>query len=109
LHPVAAEIAPNFNDFSPKLASNRRLKRLNAFENLQGQWERSMWRDFAKAFRELRRSLGDGHGAYRPDLHYMRGPGPKWHAKYGGLVMKTTPAAKSAPHAALHTAVEHRA
>lgn len=19
---------------------------------------------------------------YRPELHYMRGPGPKWHAKY---------------------------
>jgi hypothetical protein len=21
---------------------------------------------------------------YRPELHYMRGPGPKWHAKYQG-------------------------
>ncbi len=21
---------------------------------------------------------------YRPELHYMRGPGPKWHAKYRG-------------------------
>lgn len=20
--------------------------------------------------------------AYRPELHYMRGPGPKWHAKH---------------------------
>jgi hypothetical protein len=20
---------------------------------------------------------------YRPELHYMRGPGPAWHAKYG--------------------------
>ena len=20
--------------------------------------------------------------SYRPELHYMRGPGPKWHAKY---------------------------
>lgn len=19
---------------------------------------------------------------YRPELHYVRGPGPKWHAKY---------------------------
>jgi hypothetical protein len=19
---------------------------------------------------------------YRPELHYMRGPGPKWHAKH---------------------------
>jgi hypothetical protein len=30
-----------------------------------------------------------GAGAYRPDLHYMRGPGPKWHAKYGNLYPKT--------------------
>jgi hypothetical protein len=20
---------------------------------------------------------------YHPELHYMRGPGPKWHAKHG--------------------------
>jgi hypothetical protein len=20
---------------------------------------------------------------YRPELHYMRGPGPKWHEKHG--------------------------
>ena len=23
--------------------------------------------------------------SYRPELHYMRGPGPKWQAKYGHL------------------------
>jgi len=22
---------------------------------------------------------------YRPELHYMRGPGPKWHEKHGGM------------------------
>jgi hypothetical protein len=22
---------------------------------------------------------------YRPELHYMRGPGPKWHEIHGGL------------------------
>lgn len=21
---------------------------------------------------------------YRPELHYMRGPGPAWHARHGG-------------------------
>jgi hypothetical protein len=21
---------------------------------------------------------------YRPERHYMRGPGPKWHEKHGG-------------------------
>jgi hypothetical protein len=34
---------------------------------------RSFWREFvAKAFHP-----------YRPELHYMRGPGPAWRAKYG--------------------------
>ena len=21
---------------------------------------------------------------YRPERHYMRGPGPRWHARHGG-------------------------
>ena len=34
---------------------------------------KNLWRDFfAKAFHP-----------YRPELHYMRGPGPAWRAKYG--------------------------
>ena len=34
---------------------------------------KSFWRDFfAKAFHP-----------YRPELHYMSGPGPAWRAKYG--------------------------
>gem|GEM_PF-1151092 len=24
----------------------------------------------------------DGAGKYRPEAHYMRGPGPKWRAKH---------------------------
>jgi hypothetical protein len=32
----------------------------------------------------LARSLFD---PYRPELHYMRGPGPKWHAKHDGSGM----------------------
>jgi len=33
----------------------------------------AFWREFfARAF-----------DPYRPELHYMRGPGPAWHAKYG--------------------------
>jgi hypothetical protein len=31
--------------------------------------------------RGIARELTD---PYRPELHYMRGPGPKWHAKHGG-------------------------
>ena len=34
---------------------------------------KAFWREFfAKAF-----------NPYRPELHYMRGPGPAWRAKYG--------------------------
>jgi hypothetical protein len=33
---------------------------------------RSLWRS-------LRRDLFD---TYRPELHYMRGPGPRWRAKH---------------------------
>jgi hypothetical protein len=31
------------------------------------------------AWREL---LSNMFNAYRPELHYMRGPGPKWRAKH---------------------------
>ena len=35
---------------------------------------RDFWRQFfARAF-----------SPYRPELHYMRGPGPAWRAKHGG-------------------------
>lgn len=30
--------------------------------------------------KELVRAFSD---TYRPERHYMRGPGPKWHAKHG--------------------------
>jgi len=34
---------------------------------------KNFWREFfTQAF-----------NPYRPELHYMRGPGPAWHAKYG--------------------------
>jgi hypothetical protein len=35
--------------------------------------------DIAEFVQNLTRSLFD---PYRPELHYMRGPGPKWHAKH---------------------------
>jgi hypothetical protein len=28
--------------------------------------------------------MGKLFDSYRPELHYMRGPGPRWTAKYGG-------------------------
>jgi hypothetical protein len=51
-----------------------------------------MLRDFSKAVREVWNMSTPGGGAYRPDLHYMRGPGPKWRAKYGNLYPKTSTA-----------------
>jgi hypothetical protein len=35
--------------------------------------------DIGELLHSLARALFD---PYRPELHYMRGPGPKWHAKY---------------------------
>jgi len=35
-----------------------------------------------KALRHLHKALFD---TYRPELHYMRGPGPKWREKHGAL------------------------
>ena len=33
-------------------------------------------------FADLVRTLKVLFDPYRPELHYMRGPGPKWHAKH---------------------------
>ncbi|MBO0718141.1 MAG: hypothetical protein J2P55_12495 [Rhizobiales bacterium] len=65
-------------------------------------WSVPMRHDFSKALRRLWRACLGGEGAYRPDLHYMRGPGPKWHAKYGGLAAKANAAGGSGgrPHRA---------
>jgi len=35
--------------------------------------------DLADLLHNLAKALFD---PYRPELHYMRGPGPKWHAKH---------------------------
>ena len=34
---------------------------------------------------ELLRRLGLAFGAYKPELHYMRGPGPKWREKHASF------------------------
>jgi hypothetical protein len=35
--------------------------------------------DFSSVVRNL---ILDVRDSYRPEVHYMRGPGPKWHAKH---------------------------
>jgi hypothetical protein len=39
----------------------------------------SLAADLAALLHPLVKALFD---PYRPELHYMRGPGPKWHAKH---------------------------
>jgi hypothetical protein len=39
----------------------------------------SVLADVVAFVHDMARSLFD---TYRPELHYMRGPGPKWHAKH---------------------------
>lgn len=50
----------------------------------------SLKRGFAiRGFAVIAGALLDAKGyltnSYRPELHYMRGPGPKWQAKHGHL------------------------
>jgi hypothetical protein len=35
---------------------------------------------------EWRRLLVRAFDGYRPERHYMRGPGPKWRAKHGAAL-----------------------
>jgi len=37
----------------------------------------------AGAVSELRKALKNLFDPYRPERHYMRGPGPKWREKHG--------------------------
>lgn len=67
-----------------------------------------MWRNLAKAVRELQRGFGEGGGPYRPERHYMRGPGPKWHAKYGNLAPKAAPVVRNTA-VVVHKVAEHHA
>lgn len=50
------------------------IRRVTARRQTQG-----LAADLADVFQNLADGLFD---SYRPELHYMRGPGPKWHAKY---------------------------
>jgi hypothetical protein len=52
---------------------------------------------FITDFADLVRTLTSLSDTYRPERHYMRGPGPKWHEKYD----RAPTAAESHPVAAL--------
>ena len=50
------------------------------------------------AWQALTKALFDD---YRPELHYMRGPGPKWREKYGAKIDGASPAVTRALMAGL--------
>jgi hypothetical protein len=50
-----------------------------------------MWFNLANAIDELRRTFAGAFDPYRPELHYMRGPGPKCRAKRAGTVATAAP------------------
>ena len=51
--------------------------------------------DVASVVRNL---IMDMRDSYRPDLHYMRGPGPKWRAKHQPWQSLDSEAVPSAGH-----------
>jgi hypothetical protein len=42
-------------------------------------------RPIAEILTHWRRFADLAFNPYRPELHYMRGPGPRWHAKHQGI------------------------
>jgi hypothetical protein len=45
-----------------------------------------------KAVADLWRTVtSDLFNEYRPERHYMRGPGPKWHAKHAPIARTAEP------------------
>jgi hypothetical protein len=47
---------------------------------------------FAAELADILRLLKSLFDPYRPELHYMRGPGPKWHAKHRPAAAEAHPA-----------------
>jgi hypothetical protein len=50
-----------------------------------------MGRSLTETIRELSRTLTYLREDYRPELHYMRGPGPKWRSKRSRAGMSAGP------------------
>jgi hypothetical protein len=45
----------------------------------------------ASEFAEILRLFKSLFDPYHPERHYMRGPGPKWHAKHGRPAVEPHP------------------
>jgi hypothetical protein len=57
---------------------------INPFGSRQGLAAKAP--SLSESFADLAIALRSLLDPYRPELHYMRGPGPKWHAKHRPLV-----------------------
>ena len=64
------------------------MARLNETNQIGGRAAPVLASELADTLR-LIKSLFD---PYRPERHYMRGPGPKWHAKHGRAAADAHPA-----------------
>lgn len=57
-----------------------------------GARETAQWRPFGALGQAIaafwQEMIRDVAHPYRPEQHYMRGPGPAWRAKYGNLPVK---------------------
>jgi hypothetical protein len=62
-----------------------------------GSGARVVWHHLAEAIREFQRAFADASSAYRPELHYMRGPGPKWRARRAGGASAAAPLSVEVP------------
>ena len=85
----SSDFVPIFNDFTPKVCGKGRAFRRHA--QAKGRrphkplGRRSVGHGIVSGIRELARTFARAFDPYRPELHYMRGPGPKWHAKRAAL------------------------
>jgi hypothetical protein len=81
-----SDFVPIFNDFSPKVCGKGRAFR--AHTQARGRrldkplGRRDVGQKIVSGIRELAQTFARAFDPYRPELHYMRGPGPKWHAKW---------------------------
>jgi hypothetical protein len=65
----------------------------------RGRADRRPASGFSAALSEFLLTLTAVFDSYRPERHYMRGPGPKWHAKHA-----PAPANEAVPELAHATA-----
>jgi hypothetical protein len=70
-------------------------------------WEHAMRRNLTNTVRELSRTFAHLFDSYRPELHYMRGPGPKWRATRAGVATKAAPMARDSAPALREIAKAH--